>query len=88
MSTISPGIGKCGDNIYDHRREEERVSGESIRAERRRVVASDDQNWPRNYDRRAKEGDTGNAVGIWEIGLGRFGLRCGAVNVLKRTKEG
>ena len=83
MSTISPGIGKCGDNIYDHRREEERVSGESIR----RVVASDDQNWPRNYDRRAK-GDTGNVVGIWEIGLGRFGLRCGAVNVLKRTKEG
>ena len=25
MSTISPGIGKCGDNIYDHRREEERA---------------------------------------------------------------
>ena len=33
MSTISPGIGKCGDNIYDHRREEERAESRFERSD-------------------------------------------------------
>ena len=84
MSTISPGIGKCGDNIYDHRRREEERTESRFGGSSRPMTKIG----PEITTEGRRKGDTGNAVGIWEIGLGRFGLRCGAVNVLKRTKKG
>ena len=74
VSTISPGIGKYSDNIYDHRKNERR---ESIRG----VVASDqngdDEIGPKitSGEGRKCRGNLGNWIGA---------LRCRAVNVLER----
>ena len=79
MSTISPGIGKYCDNIYDHRKEP--TERESIR----RVVASPmTKIGPEVTTEEEKKGEAGNVVGILEIGLGVRALRRRAVNVLKR----
>lgn len=77
MSTISPGIGKYCDNIYDHRKNgttESRFEGSN----RTNVATPDDQNGDDDDDEIGpkittdrRKGDSENVVGIWEIGLGR-----------------